>query len=234
MHARISGGDGQVLTPFRQEAELPVVVVGVVGDVRYSSLDVKPVAAVYVPGNLTTASLGGEFVVRTDRAAATVLAALLRMIEGNPLWSIAWAGTADDLAGASLRGRALRAWLFGAFGVLGLLILGSGLFGMLSIEAARRTREFGVRLAVGATPGRILRLLAGDLLRPVLVGVVLGIGASVWALAQLEPYLYQTVPAELDLWAGVVGAVIMTAWPGALSPALRMSRVDPVVILRSE
>jgi putative ABC transport system permease protein len=142
-------------------------------------------------------------------------------------------GTAMSVTGASngpLRGLAGMAGLLGTFA---LALALAGLYGVLSHVVARRLREMGVRVALGATNRQIVRLLVGDGLRPVLYGVLLGLGAATVARMALRPIFLHMVPTVDPLTVALAPAAILAAgWLACYLPARRASRIDPNVALR--
>jgi ABC-type antimicrobial peptide transport system permease subunit len=139
----------------------------------------------------------------------------------------------DTLTGG-LRDDRFRTTLFAAFGVLGLVLAAVGLYAVTSFEATLRHLEMGVRLALGATPGQVKRLIIQDAIRPVAIGIALGLGASYWAATFLQVFLHG-VDAR-DPWTlAIVGATLgMAAVVAAWLPAHRASHTDPATTLRAQ
>jgi putative ABC transport system permease protein len=138
------------------------------------------------------------------------------------------------MLGDSIRVRRLQSWLFGAFAVSGLVLTGVGLFGFVAMTTARRTREVGIRMALGATRDRLVRGLVREQLTPVVLGLALGGVLAAWLVRFLEAYLYELSAYDLRIWSVALTVVLVTALAGALIPAWRASRVDPVRALRVE
>jgi ABC-type antimicrobial peptide transport system permease subunit len=121
-----------------------------------------------------------------------------------------------------------------AFAFASLCVVGLGIFGQLAMSTARRTREFGIRMACGATRGGVARLILREQLVPVIAGLVAGGIAATWAVQFLGAYLYQVTSSDPRVWIAAVGLIVATAAAGTLVPALRASRVDPTEALRAE
>jgi ABC-type antimicrobial peptide transport system permease subunit len=140
----------------------------------------------------------------------------------------------QDLIDPQLRSWRLGATLFSAFSMLALGIAAVGLFGVVSFVVTQRTQEIGVRLALGGTRQRVARLIVGDALRMVAVGVAIGVLCALAAGPVVASMLFQTSPREPAsiALAGLVliaATIVAAAWP-----AWRAGRVNPVVALRAE
>ena len=120
------------------------------------------------------------------------------------------------------------------FGVLTLLLAAVGLFGVLSYVVAQRTGELGIRLALGASRVQVLRRVLVDGLKPALVGLVLGLAASVAAVRLIRSMLYQTQPLDPAVFATVGGAMLLVAIAACLLPAWRAAHLNPIDALRTE
>ena len=122
--------------------------------------------------------------------------------------------------------------LLSALGVIGLVLATVGIFGVISYYVSQRTQEIGLRMALGASPRGVLLLVVEQGLRPVVVGVVLGLGASIAALRVLESLLYDVSATDPLTLGGVALAVIGVAVVAAMIPARRATRIDPLAALR--
>jgi ABC-type antimicrobial peptide transport system permease subunit len=140
----------------------------------------------------------------------------------------------DALGMALLPSRAGAA-LLGATGVLGLALACIGLYGVLLYAVSRRIREIGLRVALGATPAAVLRMVFGESLRMVLAGVGVGIALSILAVRPLAMFLVPEVhPTDATNFIVVATALSLVALLATAAPALKALRVDPVVALRHE
>ena len=124
--------------------------------------------------------------------------------------------------------------LFAAFGALALLLAALGLYGVMTYAVTRRTREMGVRLALGATPAQLTRLVAGDGLRLATIGVAIGAALALPLAHLLGALLFGVQVGDLATFAGTCALLIVVALAAAVLPALRAGRLDPIAALRSE
>ena len=163
------------------------------------------------------------------------MAEVLRALEApNLLVKARRAAMLDDLFVDSVRPRRFQAWLFGSFAAAGLTIVGVGILGLLAMATARRVKEVGIRHALGATPLGIVKMLLREQLLPVLAGLAAGALISAWAVTLVEKYVYQITTHDARVWATTAVLIVATAAIGALVPAVRASRTDPVQALRVE
>jgi predicted permease len=226
-------GQSLVRTSPARQQEPPAIVIGIVADARYQSLDADPIGDLYMPGPLQPGTYGVHYHARTSgdaaavasRAAATLTAAGLHLEQ---------AGTHRDAMFAELKHRALPAWLFGTFGIAALLVLGVGILGILAMAVAQRTRELGIRMALGATPARVVALFAREQLAAVGGGVVAGALVSAFAVRYVESQLYGVRPYEPTVWVGIALTLVCVSVVGTLVPAIGAARINPVEALRTE
>src|SRR5688572_15068593 len=196
-------------------------VVGVVGDVRLRSLDTAPRATLYwhqaqVTNNFMTFLLRGE---RDPMAALPAARAELQALDRDvPIASVA---TLESAVSDSLRRPRFLLALLGAFAVMAALLATMGLFGVLSYTVGQRVPELGLRLAIGATTGDVLKLVLGDGLRLAGIGLGVGLLGALLLSRFLTTLLFEISPRDpvaLALTAALVAAVSLAA---ALRPALR-------------
>jgi predicted permease len=218
-----NGKDGEIFT-----------VVGVVKDVRWWSWD-QETAQIYGPYALLARSPMPTFLIRTSANPGRVTQDALGVVANvDPLLKPIRAAMLDDLFVDSVRPRRFQAWLFGSFALASLFVAGIGIFGLLAMSTARRTREVGIRLACGATPVRIVRLLVTEQLGPVAIGLLAGGLVAAWTVRFVKSYLYQLTAYDARVWTAALALLLTTAAIGTLFPALRASRIDPTVALRQE
>ncbi len=209
-------------------------IIGVVKDIRDMRLEDRPMQAIYTPLEEDGAT-GMTVVVRTDgapQALAPALRSAIRTSAGSVV--VMNVRTLDEMLLRSASERHLNAWLFGSFGVLGLLLAATGIYGVISYAVARRTREMGVRLALGATPSRVRRLVIGQTMVPVAVGLAAGFGASLALSRYLSSLLYEVTPRDTVTYLAAGVILLAAALAAAYLPARRASRVDPMLALRAE
>ena len=124
--------------------------------------------------------------------------------------------------------------MFVAFGVLALVVAAVGLYGVIGYNVAQRTRELGVRVALGARKQHILRLITGEGMRLTFLGVVIGASIAGVAGRWIEPLLFQQHALDPVVFGGVAGAMLLVALAASVIPAWRAARADPNVALRGE
>jgi putative ABC transport system permease protein len=212
------------------------VVVGVVGDVKQLSLAVGQSDALYAAtGQWLWADNPMWLVVRARSDAAALAPAIRRAI-----WSvdkdqpIVRAATMDDLLAASAAERRFVLALFEAFALLALVLAAVGIYGILSGSVTERTREIGVRSALGASRGTILALVARQGLRLTGLGVAIGLGGAVAASHAIAALLFGVSPLDPGTYLGVIVLVFGLSGVACWVPAWRASRVDPSITLRAE
>src|SRR5579862_267443 len=212
-------------------------VVGVVGNVR-PGMGVDPQAEMYLPFRQADAVLPVyqlSVVMRSainPMAQASALAGALREIDPNqPLVKIR---TMEDNMAATVAQPRFRTWLLGVFAAVALLLAGVGVYGVMSYSVNQRTNEIGIRVALGAQPGDVFRAVVGQGMRLALVGVAVGLGASLALTRVLRSFLFGVSAFDPVTFAGVallLGAVGLAA---VFFPARRATMVDPIVALRYE
>jgi ABC-type antimicrobial peptide transport system permease subunit len=124
--------------------------------------------------------------------------------------------------------------MFLVFGGLALVLSGIGLYSVVAYDVAQRTHELGVRIALGASVSDVIRVVVGDGLRFILIGILFGGGLALWAGRWIQPLLYAVSPRDPVVFGVVAGVLLFAAGLASLLPALRASRVDPTVALRTE
>jgi putative ABC transport system permease protein len=163
--------------------------------------------------------------------------ALTRNIQGAvaqvdaslPLFSVS---SMDQRLSDSLAGTRFNTVLLSVLGVIGLVLATVGIFGVISYFVSQRQQEIGLRMALGATPRKVLLLVVEQGLRPVVLGVVLGLAAAAVATRLLRALLYDVSATDPFTLAGVALGIILFATVAALVPARRATRIDPLVALR--
>ncbi|MGA3187858.1 MAG: FtsX-like permease family protein, partial [Bryobacteraceae bacterium] len=142
--------------------------------------------------------------------------------------------TMDEIVGKSLAGRKFSVLLITMFGALALLLAAVGLYGVVSYSVAQRNREMGLRMALGAQQGQVLRMVIGEAMKLTIVGAAIGAGVAAFAGRALGSELYGVRPSDPESFAGAAATLLVVALIGAWIPARRAMRVDPVVALREE
>lgn len=211
--------------------EAPLRVIGVVGDVRvHAEGQITP--TMYLP-SLTGSVMGfvlrgrGELEALTDAARRAVRAI-------DPEQPIYEAQALDRMAAARLSRPRYNALLVGFFAACALLLSAVGIYGVLSFSVSRRTREMGLRRALGARRGDVQRLVVAQGLRLVLVGLGIGLAASIGLTRFLESLLFGVTPTDPATFAAISGVLVAVALAAVFVPARRATRVEPVTALRHE
>ncbi len=222
---------------FRVRADtMPcTTVVGIAEDMVQRDLTGGQRYHFYIPIEQATWTHGNGMLLRLSgdpfREGENVRAALQRVILGasyvtvQPLASIV-----ED----EQRSWRLGATMFVAFGGLALVVAAVGLYGVIGYNVAQRTRELGVRVALGARKEHILRLITGEGMRLTLLGVVLGGAVAAVAGRWIEPLLFRQAALDPAVYGGVAGTMLLVALAASAVPAWRAARADPNVALRSE
>jgi predicted permease len=210
-------------------------VVGVVGDVRQFGLAQDTVAQLYLPLTQSPFGIAGQILVRTagDPAAfGNVLRSTVHAVDPNqPVESVQ---TLDDLRSEALAAPRLTATLLGVFAGLAWLVTLAGIGGVIATSVQQRTKEFGLRMALGARRDSVLVMVVRQGLTLVVMGLVLGIGGALAGGRVLSAYLYDTAPRDPIIFAGVALAFIVAGVVACLIPARRATTVDPLIALRAE
>jgi ABC-type antimicrobial peptide transport system permease subunit len=181
------------------------------------------------PSRLTTV------MVRTTGKAEAALPVLEREILAmDPEIVFSEKATAQEVVDFTLLPTRAGAALLGAFGVLALLLAAVGLYGVIAYAVSRRTREVGLRMAMGARGSDVVRMVLSSGMRLTLVGVALGAVLSAGVAKVLEAYLYGVSSIDPIAYAAAVFVLVAVAAAANLIPALKASRVSPMVALRYE
>jgi predicted permease len=216
----------------------PIVktVIGVVGDAVYNSAREESVPIEYMPlaQGLPFPRVNDMTIsVRAASGSPTVLvrqiADALTAADRDLVFSFR---TMNDQFDASLVQDQLIAFLSGFFGALALLLAGLGLYGMTAYAVACRRGEIGIRMALGSTRGRMMRLVLSRAARVVLAGIAIGVGLSLWASRFITALLFGIEPRDLTTLAVASLSLTVLAIAATWLPALRASRLDPAAVLR--
>jgi len=210
-------------------------IIGVVEDVRYGAFDAEAMADVYFPAYQTGFGGSGTFFIRTLGDPLAMRATAEREIHAVdpalPLYNVM---TMEERAGAALARQRFATTLLGTFAGMALVLAAIGLYGVMAFSVAQRTREIGLRMALGADAPRVLRGVLGQGLSLAAIGIVLGLAGSLALQRVLAGMLYGVGTTDPATLAGVSALMVLAATLAALLPALRATRVDPMEALRAE
>ena len=214
--------------------DLDRTIVGIVGDIHQVSLESEPMPEIYLP--LAQDGRGtGELLVRTTGnpydALPAVKAAALQEVPDIPLRNIR---TMAEVFERRTAQRRLSMLLLGLFGALGVVISAVGIYGTLAYTVAQRTREIGVRMALGASRGLVVRMVLGQAALLVTLGFLIG-GVAAWNLrATASTFLFRIDAGDSRAFVAALAALAFAALLASIVPARRAATVDPVEALRAE
>jgi predicted permease len=209
-------------------------VVGVARDGKYASLGETARPFVYEP-MLQSYNPRMTLVVRTKedpRGVAGAVKTQLRVLE--PKLPVAEAKTLAEQVALSLFPARVAAWLLGSFGLLALVLAGVGIYGIVAYSVSQRTHEIGVRLALGATGRDVLRMVVGEGLRVVALGIALGLALALAATRLVASFLYGVSATDFATFTVIPLLLAAVALLASYIPARRAARVDPMTALRYE
>jgi predicted permease len=233
---------GRTLRVAGEEARYAVV--GVVGDGKYRTLGEAPRPFLYRAigqahdggadtGEITTGTQ--TLVVRAPGSAAATQVELRRLLRRlDPRVALTRLGPLEDALGVALFLPRVAAVLFAVLGLLGLALAALGVYGLMAYTASRRTREIGIRLAVGATPGRVTGLLVRQGLGSAVFGLTLGLAAARATSPALGAVLYGVEPGDPLTFGAVTAFLALVAWAASYVPARRAAALDLPRALREE
>ena len=209
-------------------------IIGVVGDVREWSIDHEPMPTVYYTySQLSFTSM--IFIVRSERNPLSLAEPARRIIRGlDSAQPIAETRTMEDILGENFSRQRFSAWLLSAFSIVALVLAGVGIYGVLAYSVTARTRELGVRAALGADSGRIILLVLGTGARPVMGGLVTGVAGALAVAGVLKSLLFGIGPRDPFTFIVVPCLLAAVALIAAYLPARRAARFEPMEALRTE
>ena len=209
-------------------------VVGVVGDIKLATLDAQVRPTVYLPhtqlalGVMTLVARTGMNPSSLTRSVGAELHAM------DPELPLAEVRTMDEVVSATLVRPRVVTVLLTAFATMALALAAIGVYGVMAYSVAQRTREIGVRMALGATPRSVFELVLRQALRPVSIGVVAGLAAAAGLTRPLAALLYETKPLDVPTFIATAVVLLLVATMASYIPARRGTRIAPVEALRAE
>jgi len=211
-----------------------VQVIGVVGDIHEYGLDKNPADAIYISTGQQTMS-DSSFIVKTAGDPMSIAKRVIELIyEIDPNQPAARIRSLEQVRAESVAAPRLTTNLLGIFALLALTIAAAGIGGVMALVVNQRKHEIGVRMAIGARPGSILRMVLSQGLALAIAGIVLGLIAALSLTRVLQGLLFEIQPTDPLTFVGVAVVLALAALVACYIPARRAARVDPIVALRAE
>ena len=224
----------QILSAF--DPEHPIEVVGVIDDIKDGALDLQPTPAVYSPFNQIP--MGDFYVtVRTSQSAEPLLASMVQAVHQIDATLTAneeetMIARIDNSEAAYLHRSA--AWVVAGFATLALLLGAVGLYSVVSYSVGQRTREIGIRIALGARRSAVYRLIFGESATPVIIGLAGGLLCSFWLTTFLRGMLFGVSPWDKETMVVVLCVLVAASLIASFIPARRAASIEPNTALRAE
>jgi putative ABC transport system permease protein len=207
-------------------------VVGIVADVKHYGLDDAPEPMIYVSYRQRAID-GADVVVSTTGEVGPVFAGardvIHRLDPDRPLTSL---GTLDDVVSRSVATRRFALWVVVGFAAIGLVLASTGIYGVVAYSARLRTREFGIRVALGARSGAVTRLVVAQGLVPVAIGTTVGIAGALALTSLIRTYLFGVEPTDPLTFGAVALTLVVVAAAACYLPARRANRLNLSAVLR--
>jgi putative ABC transport system permease protein len=217
-----------------------LTVVGIVADVRHNGITDVIKEKFYVPHRQWHKSVGNAIrsmtlVIKSDQNPASLAGTVRRQIRAlDANLPVADVRTMDEVVAATLSTPRFTGVLLGAFAGLALILSAIGIYGVLSYVVSQRTREIGIRVAIGARRSQVIRLVLQSGLLLTLTGVAIGVALSAWAAQLMRGMLHDVRPGDPATFVAVAVLLSIVAAVASVVPAWRAARVDPVVVLKGE
>ena len=221
--------------PGPNQTEIPLTVVGVVGDFRLYRVD-QPIAAQFYRPVSQAPGSGSRLLVRADSDPATVAQIMKQAVYAasatTPVEEIATlASVRED---TQLAAPAVTAGLLTLFAGVAMFVTLTGIAGVIGTSVSQRTREFGLRMALGASRASVLRLVVGQGAALVAAGVVLGIGGAFWFSGLISTFLFSTTKTDPLAYGAVALVFLAAAVVATAGPARRATTIDPLIALKAD
>ena len=214
-------------------------IVGVVGDIRHEGLDADADPAAFLPQRQRFSGLGNGFertltiVIRSGSDVASMASTLRSAVAGiDPQLPIGMVRTMEDLIGDSIAPRRLNFVLVSSFAIVALVLTASGLYGVMAYLVTQRTREIGVRMALGATRGQVLAMMFRQAGRMTAIGIGVGVAGALLLTRSMTSLLFGVSAADPLVYAAVSVLLAAVAMVAVAVPVSRATRIDPLLALR--
>jgi putative ABC transport system permease protein len=212
-----------------------LTVVGIVGDVKQGPLETAADAHTYEPYAQLGVPLSLRVAVRGQADPAGLAADIRAVVRGlDPQLALGSVRTMDEVISQSRASRRFSLVLLGSFAALALVLAAIGIYAVLTYSVARRTHEIGVRMALGARGGEVVRLVLGQGLRVSAIGIVFGVAGALGLTRFLQSLLYEVRPTDPPTFVVVLLLLVSVSVAASYLPARRAMLVDPIVALRYE
>jgi predicted lysophospholipase L1 biosynthesis ABC-type transport system permease subunit len=215
------------------------VVVGVVGDINVRGLERSSEPQLYVPAAQAPDTVGFLYAPRDLAIRAGPGAGLIAPVRDiinrvDPEQPVSDVRMLSDVVQGQTAGRRAQLRVLTALAVVAVLLTGIGIHGLLAFVVAQRAREIGVRLALGAAPRRVGRMIVGEAARLAVFGAVPGLLVAYWAARGMSALLFGIAPGDPATLGGGVLVVVLVTFAGSLVPAIRAVRTSPLEAMRAE
>jgi len=217
-----------------------VTIVGIVADVRHNGITDVIKEKFYIPHTQWHRSIGNpirdmSLVVKTSVEPGSVASAIRGEVRNlDPALPVANVRTMEEIVGATMSSARFTGFLLVSFATMALVLSAIGIYGVLSYLVSRRTREIGIRVAIGAGRGDVLRLILGSGLTLALVGLAIGLVTAFVATQSMQSLLHEVKPADPLTFGTVAIVLTLVALLASVIPAWRATRLNPVAALKAE
>ncbi|MEO8029780.1 MAG: ABC transporter permease [Gemmatimonadota bacterium] len=212
-----------------------LTIIGIVGDVHHNSLTRPPFPELYVPfRQRPTRGYAAMLVIKTRGEPTSLTPAVTAVLQQTVPEAVPVFRTMNDRLAGTQTDRRFVAIILSAFALIALLLAGVGIYGVVSYTAAQRTREMGIRMALGADPSSVRGLVLRGAMGQVVTGLGIGLVAALASTRILQSLLYQTSATDPVAFVATAALLLGVAWLASYLPAWRMARLDPALTIRSE
>ena len=226
---------GRTATLWRGQNGRPAEIIGVVSDIRERGLENNPTFAVYLPAYGTLGDTTIPLILHTKGDPESAVGAVREVVRSvDASLPVSDVRTFDDVVAASVGTRRFTMLLLVTFAALALLLALAGVYGVLAYSIARRVPEIGVRLALGAQRGSLVKFVVARGMLPVAIGAAIGLAATIWLSRLIASLLFGVTAGDVLTYAVAIAAVLGASLVACYLPARAVLRVDPVVALRAE